>query len=237
MAAYARFSLDRRSSYWFQSADGAWHELGAEEGVDQGAPLSPAFFAVGVAPALQRLEERLRTAAADRGSDPEEVTLIAYLDDVLLGLPASLVRDGCEWAKEELGAAGLDLNLKKTCAWAAEAPEAELLTWLTEQGYWRPEGFRLLGTPLAGGRELALGTEAFTRAFLHEKCNEARRLVRKVAELPALAMSGRARKLPYSSYASAAASRLAICSAQRHLALSWRRRRRSTRRSSAQPSK
>ena len=44
----------------------------------------------------------------------------------------------------------------------------------------------MLCTPLAGGRELALGTEAFAGAFLHEKCKGARRLVRKVAELPAL---------------------------------------------------
>ena len=64
-------------------------------------------------------------------------------------------------------AAGLELNLGKTCAWAAEQPGPELVGWLTERGYWRPEGFRLLGTPLAGGRELAFGTEAFTGEFLH----------------------------------------------------------------------
>ena len=28
------------------------------------------------------------------------------------------MQDGCEWAKEELEAVGLELNLGKTCAWA-----------------------------------------------------------------------------------------------------------------------
>ena len=95
--------------------------------------MSPAFFAVGVAPALQRLEERLRSAAASRGEDPEEVMVMAYLDDVLLGLPPSLAQDGCEWAKEERKTVGLELNLGKTCAWAAEAPDPKLLHWLNER--------------------------------------------------------------------------------------------------------
>ena len=56
LAAYARSSLDRRSRDWYQTADGGYRELTAEEGVDHGAPLSPAFFAVGVAGPLRRLE-------------------------------------------------------------------------------------------------------------------------------------------------------------------------------------
>ena len=87
----------------------------------QGAPLSPAFFAVGVAPALQRLDERPLSAAADRGAGPEEAMVMACLGDVLLGFPPSLAQDGCEWAKEEFEAVGLELSLGKTRAWAADA--------------------------------------------------------------------------------------------------------------------
>ena len=67
LAAYARVSLDRRSRYWYQTVDGGYRELTAEEGVDQGAPLSPAFFAVGIAGPLRRLEEKLRAATAQGG--------------------------------------------------------------------------------------------------------------------------------------------------------------------------
>ena len=71
-AAYARFSLDRRSRSWYQTADGGYWELTAEEGVDRGAPLSPAFFAVGVAGPLRQLEEKLRAAAEARREEAEE---------------------------------------------------------------------------------------------------------------------------------------------------------------------
>ena len=186
LAAYAGFTLDRGSRYWFQTASGAYCELSAEEGVDQGAPLSPAFFAAGVRDALTRLEERLRALADELGEDPEEVTIMAYLDDVLLGLPPSLVQRGLELAREELATAGLDLVEAKTHAWAPEPPPTAVLDWLKERGFWCPEGFRLLGTLLSGGREVALGTEGFTDAFLRAKAAEARNLVRKVAELTEL---------------------------------------------------
>ena len=38
LTAYAQFSLNRRSQYWYQSADGVWHTPDAEGGVDKEPP-------------------------------------------------------------------------------------------------------------------------------------------------------------------------------------------------------
>ena len=136
LKAYAQFSLARRSRYWFQTADGEFVELAAEEGVDQGAPLSPALFSLGLAAPLARLETRLRDLARSRGLDPEEVLVIAYLDDLLLSLPPELVQEGLTLAQEELGTVGLTLNEAKTNAWAPQPPPPEVLTLLQVDDRW-----------------------------------------------------------------------------------------------------
>ena len=132
------------------------------------------------------METRLRELARSRGLDPEEVLVIAYLDDLLLSLPPELVQEGLTSAQEELGTVGLTLNEAKTNAWAPQPPPPEVLTLLQVDDRWKPDGYRLLGTPLAGGRELALGSETFMDTFLRAKRREACRLVQRVAELPEL---------------------------------------------------
>jgi len=193
MAPYARLTLNRRSRYWYQLADGSWVDLYAEEGTDQGGPLSPAIFCIGLRPALERIESRLRARAEEKGEDPNEICLIAYIDDILLGAPPALVRDAVKIAEEELAELGLKLALAKTTAWSAAEPPSELRKWLDAQegadgkGWWRGEGFRLLGAPLSGANEWALGTPSFTARFLSEKVDTSLSLIDKAAHIPSLA--------------------------------------------------
>ena len=62
--------------------------------MDQGGPLAPAFLVVTIRAPLERLEARLRDLAEEEGFSPEAaadaVRVRAYLDDVLVRVPASL---------------------------------------------------------------------------------------------------------------------------------------------------
>ena len=84
------------------------------DGLDQGCPLSPAFFCIGMAPALlefrgslQRLDSRCR--------------VWAYLDDVYFSVPKGLLEQGAAAARHAFGAVGLELNVPKTRLWCPDA--------------------------------------------------------------------------------------------------------------------
>ena len=62
------------STYLWEDANGHAHEVGQAEGGEQGDPLMPGLFALGLHPALVALRARLRPGEA----------LYAYLDDVYL---------------------------------------------------------------------------------------------------------------------------------------------------------
>ena len=57
---YARLFLGRRSCYRLLGAAGTGERLHADQGVDQGDPLSPALLGVTLRGTLAALEERLR---------------------------------------------------------------------------------------------------------------------------------------------------------------------------------
>ena len=83
-----------RARHWFFDAAGG-NPVRSERGVDQGCPLSPAFFACAIADALAALESHLRE------SDPQ-ARVLAYLDDVHIVIsasaaPAALVAAGARF--------------------------------------------------------------------------------------------------------------------------------------------
>eukprot|EP00969_Alexandrium_andersonii_P136125 6022675-Alexandrium_andersonii.AAC.1 len=77
--------LTRETAHVFWDGGGAAHPVRAQAGVDQGCPLSPAFFAIGIAGALAQADVRLRQLHP-------AARLFSYLDDVLVVAPASCSR-------------------------------------------------------------------------------------------------------------------------------------------------
>ena len=186
---YARLFLGRRSAYRYLSSNGTGGLLYADQGVDQGDPLAPAFLAVTIREPLERLEARLRDLAEADGFSPEAaadaVRVRAYLDDVLVRVPDSLAARVPEEAAAALQAVGGSLDQAKTQVWRSEGgcpPGCE--------DWWQPAGLLLLGGPLADEDELTagvalLGSDGYVGAFLDaklEKFQDFLEAVERVAE-------------------------------------------------------
>ena len=170
----ARLFLGHRSRYRYLGGDGG-ELLDADEGVDQGDPLAPAFLALTLRDPLARLEARLREAAEADGLTPaaaaDAVRVRAYLDDVLVRVPEGIAGRVLQEAADALAGVGAALDPAKTQVWRAEGgcPGGADL-----DAYWTPLGLVLLGAPLGDEDELAgdsapLGDTGFVTGFLRDK--------------------------------------------------------------------
>lgn len=82
----------------------------ATRGVDQGCPLAPAVFAAGLREPLARLNAQLQAFDA-------RCQVYAYLDDVVLIVPAARAGDAYTVAAHEFAGLGVELNDSKTQVW------------------------------------------------------------------------------------------------------------------------
>ena len=110
--------LGRPTTHLFWGDGLVAQDVHATRGVDQGCPLSPALFALGLAGSLDAIDARLRQLA------PTARTF-AYLDDVVIFVPAAHAVAAVEVVREQLGVVGLELNVDKTAAWTLD-PDAPL---------------------------------------------------------------------------------------------------------------
>jgi len=97
---------------WYD-AEARGHGLHAERGVDQGCPLSPALFALAIAPALAQLSGELRTL------DPS-AHVLSYLDDMHVVIAPEHAAVALTRARAIFGPLGLELRDDKTRAWAPD---------------------------------------------------------------------------------------------------------------------
>ena len=146
-------------------------------GVEQGDVLAPLLFAVAFRRPVERLREILvATLVADHGYSLEdaesEVVLGAYLDDVLVGLPAPLAAQVPAIAAQAFAPAGCEVEQHKTKVWvpAGLCPAGVSARW------WSPDGLRVLGAPAEGETPLAalgelgsvIGHPTMIEAFLEQ---------------------------------------------------------------------
>ena len=93
--------------YWNDGGFGA--PVSATAGVDQGCPLSPALFAIGLAAPLERIQTRLAELAPT-------CRVFSYLDDVMVVAPGPEAARAMKVVVDELTGAGLTVNSSKTAA-------------------------------------------------------------------------------------------------------------------------
>ena len=137
--------LRRSSSFVYLSAAGVGELLHATLGVEQGNVLGPLLFAM----AFRRPVEELRAAlvaalVGEFGYSPADaeaaVVLGAYLDDVVVGLPAEAASRVPALAAQAFAPAGCLVEQQKTKVWV---PAGLCPAGCEER--WSPRGLRILG--------------------------------------------------------------------------------------------
>ena len=115
--AHAWLAQPTTHLYWDEGTSG--HGVRAERGVDQGCPLSPAFFAIAIADALESVHSTLHARAPS-------ARVFSYLDDIMVFVPAELAPGAIEVVGHALAAVGLTLEPSKTRVWSKD-PATPLL--------------------------------------------------------------------------------------------------------------
>ena len=104
--------LDQASMRMVPDADtGETRWVLQQAGLDQGCPLSPALYALTVAPALAKVQEAMRTHYSD-------ALVLAFLDDTYLAGSAASVVTGMANFRTVMAELGLRVNDSKTKVWS-----------------------------------------------------------------------------------------------------------------------
>ena len=113
LSCVARAWLSRPTTHVWWDSRGIAHRLLASSGVDQGCPLSPLFFSLGLADALASIDRQLLELDG-------QARVFAYLDDVVVVVRPDKAEDACKVVSDTVAAHGLQLNAGKTCVWTAD---------------------------------------------------------------------------------------------------------------------
>ena len=104
---------------------------------------------MGSVPAIRRARQRIEELVA-RTEGPlaaADVFLVAYLDDVLVGVPATCFAESLSILQEELRTVGHHANPQKLEVWTPSGiPPPRLPAEV--QARWRTEGLTVLGLPI-----------------------------------------------------------------------------------------
>ena len=101
------------TTHVFWDDTGSAHPLRAAAGVDQGCPLSPLLFAVGIAAALESMDRQLRALDAS-------ARVFAYLDDIVVVVNPAHAEAAHTIVQEAMTAHGLTVNAGKTKVWSLD---------------------------------------------------------------------------------------------------------------------
>jgi len=174
LVPFVSLFYSEQSTYLWQDDSGAVFDIPQAEGGEQGDPLMPALFSLGIRRALAAVGERL---------DPGDL-LVAFLDDVFVLTSEERARRSFDVVEHELRTrAGIDLERTKTRAFAfqpAPAPPGIAELGRPDEPIWRADpglpadqrGLRVLGMPM--------GDPAFVEGFLVSRMRDEQRLLARL---------------------------------------------------------
>ena len=139
----------RESRFLVYRPNGQAAVLRSSSGWEQGDPLAPAGYSLGSLRALRAARERIRELVNDLSGPAAaaDVLLVAYLDDVLLGVPAEACAEALRILHEELAAVRHFRSWGKLEIWSPAGIQPPGLPSEAATA-WRPEGLTVLGLPL-----------------------------------------------------------------------------------------
>ena len=176
MLPYLRSQYAGDSAYVWVDGTGTSHLVRQGEGGEQGDPLMPALFSVGLHTALQHIHSHLH---------PGEM-VFAYLDDVYVLCEPNRVRDVFCLVRTSLAElVGIQVHFGKTRCWnaaGAEPPEVQALGEHARVGGddapSDSRGIKVLGTPV--------GHDTFVTAFGRDRTAKEHEFLDKLTRLPDL---------------------------------------------------
>ena len=156
------------TTYVWEDGTGVRHRIQQAEGGEQGDPLMPLLFSLGIHDSLCEVRNRLRL----------DDTLFAYLDDVYVSSPPNRTRDGYNLLEQQLLAgAGIQLHTGKTRVWNRAGTCPPGVEDLGED-VWSPDGIKILGT--------AIVSPEFVHSFIERRLEDEGRLWEAVTWVPDL---------------------------------------------------
>ena len=155
---FVRLSYGRPSSYTWCDDAGEQRTVTQAEGGEQGDPLMPLLFSIGIQGVLEEVATHL--------VDGEQ--LCAFLDDVYLLCEPTRVEPLFKVLEESmLRIAGIQLHQGKTRAWNPAGVVPDNIAEIGE-AVWQPEGITVLGIPI--------GTTQYTASKMEERIAKERLL-------------------------------------------------------------
>ena len=109
--------LSQRTTHFYWGEGRTASPIHASRGVDQGCPLSPALFAIGIADALEYIQSSLVALALSS-------RVFSYLDDIIVVVPAAVGESALDAVVRNLEGVGLTVNAGKTAAWTLDPSTA-----------------------------------------------------------------------------------------------------------------
>ena len=165
---FVRLSYAQPSNYAWYHDEGERRIVTQAEGGEQGDPLMPLLFAIGIQGVLEEVATHL--------ADGEQ--LCAFLDDVYLLCEPARVEPLYKVLEEAMmRVAGIQLNQGKTRAWNQAGIEPDNIAEIGQE-VWQPEGITVLGTPV--------GSDQHTATKMDERIAKERRLWDAIPWVPDL---------------------------------------------------
>ncbi len=128
--------------------------FGSSDGVQQGDPLAPLFFALGILTLGRKLKQRLKEGMA-----------LWYLDDGSVAGPGEELVATWDFLQEEARKVGLQMNVSKCEVWGWRGEESEWMKRLpAEIKRVQEDGFELLGAPI--------GSKKFSEAYAEKRLQD-----------------------------------------------------------------